>query len=153
MASSWEFTTSEGAEFDALAFAAGKGSFYVKNTDDADEIQHELLYVGAGMSMSKGPIPLTVGGSFSTPDMPSEGAGPIALAPDRITLTTSDFSGLGFILSGTLQPMQEAKDWNNWTIVLWGWPFVRAVGRIRSKVATLPGGGFTAMPVIFTVDP
>jgi hypothetical protein len=47
--SSWDFTTSESAEFDALIFAAGKGSFYVIDDNDADGIVHEILYVGAGV--------------------------------------------------------------------------------------------------------
>jgi hypothetical protein len=40
---SWNFTTSESAEFDALIFAAGKGSFYVIDDNDADGIVHEIL--------------------------------------------------------------------------------------------------------------
>src|SRR5450759_2893657 len=72
-ASTWNFTTSESAEFDALVFAAGKGSFYVTDDDDSDGIVHEILYVGAGLTKSKGPIPFGIGGSFSTPDMPSSG--------------------------------------------------------------------------------
>lgn len=41
VASSWNFTTSEGGEFDALVVAAGKGSFYVKDDNDPDGIVHE----------------------------------------------------------------------------------------------------------------
>ena len=97
-ASTWNFTTSESAEFDALVFAAGKGSFYVTDDDDSDGIVHEILYVGAGLTKSKGPIPFGIGGSFSTPDMPSSGIGPIVEKPGR-KLKLSDFGGSGLIFS------------------------------------------------------
>jgi hypothetical protein len=148
--SSWEFTTSEGGEFDALVFAAGKGSFYVKDDNDPDGIVHELLYVGLGVTTSKGPIPFGVGGSFSTPDMFSEGVGKIGMKPGKGKLTTSDFGGSGLIASMSA----GIGKGTGLTIILFGIPpFTVATGRMRSLQYIAPGAGFTLMPCIFTVDP
>ncbi|WP_448956046.1 hypothetical protein [Labrys neptuniae] len=150
VASSWNFTTSEGAEFDALVFSAGKGSFYVVDDDDPDGIVHEILYVGAGVTTSKGPIPFGIGGSFSTPDMFSEGVGPIGMRPDKTRLELSDFAGSGLILSMGAGVVGGVGS----SIILFGIPpFTVASGKMRCKQYIAPGAGFTAMPCIFTVDP
>jgi hypothetical protein len=148
-ASTWNFTTSESAEFDALIFAAGKGSFYVVDDDDSDSIVHEILYVGVGLTKSKGPIPFGIGGSFSTPDMPSSGVGPIGQKPGR-KLKLSDFGGSGLILTAAGGAF-KGKDY---AIILFGMPpFTVAIGRMEGVQYMAPGFGFTAMPCIFTIDP
>src|ERR1700678_2147705 len=91
--STWNFTTSNGGEFDALFVAASSGSFFVVDSRDPDHIVHELLFVGAGATTGE------LGGSFSTPDMFSEGVGPIGMIPGRSSLALSDFGGSGLILS------------------------------------------------------
>jgi hypothetical protein len=149
-ASTWTFETSEGGEFDALIFAAGKGSFYVSDSRDPDGIVHELLYVGAGVSKSKGPIPFGIGGSFSTPDMPSSGIGPIMMKPSKSSLELSDFGGSGLILTAAAG-IGKGKDY---AIILFGVPpFTVGAGRMEGIQYMAPGFGFTAMPCIFTVDP
>jgi hypothetical protein len=149
--STWEFTTSEGVEFDAFFAAGGKGSIYVKDSTDPDQIVHELLYAGLGLTTSKGPIPFGIGASFSTPDMFSEGVGPIMLAPGRRALSAKDFGGLGVILSFSI----GVGIGQNRTIILFGAPplFTVAAGRMRGEAYIPPTVGFTAMTVIFTVDP
>jgi hypothetical protein len=150
-ASTWTFTTSESAEFDALIFSAGKGSFYVTDSRDSDEIVHEILYVGAGVTKSKGPIPFGIGGAFSTPDMPSSGVGPIGMKPTKPSLELSDFSGSGLILSAAAAGLGKGL---GYSIILFGIPpFTVAVGRMEGTQYTAPGFGFTAMPCFFTVDP
>ena len=147
--SSWEFTTSGGAEFDALIFAAGSGSFFVVNGDDPDGIVHELLFVGAGLTTSKGPIPFGIGGSFSTPEMPSSGVGPIMQKAGH-KLKTSDFGGSGLILTAA----GGAIKGKGYSIILFGIPpFTVAAGRMEGVTYIGPGGGFTALACIFTVDP
>jgi hypothetical protein len=97
---------SDDAEFDALVFAAGKVSFFVKDDNDPDGIVHELLFVGAGVTTSKGPIPFGIGGSFSTPDMFSEGVGPIGMRPGKssgippFTVATGRMRSIQFIAPG-----------------------------------------------------
>lgn len=148
-ASTWNFTTSESAEFDALVFAAGKGSFYVTDDDDSDGIVHEILYVGAGLTKSKGPIPFGIGGSFSTPDMPSSGIGPIVEKPGR-KLKLSDFGGSGLIFSAA----GGAGKGKGYALILFGIPpFTVAGGRMEGIQYMAPGFGFTAMPCFFHVDP
>jgi hypothetical protein len=148
-ASSWNFTTSENVEFDALIFAGGKGSFYVVNDDDPDGIVHEILYVGLGLTKSKGPIPFGIGGCFSTPDMPSAGVGPISQKQGR-KLNLDDFAGSGIILTAAGGAF-KGKDYS---IILFGLPpFTVAGGRMEGIQYMAPGFGFTAMPCIFTVDP
>ncbi len=148
--STWSFTTSEGAEFDALVFAAGKGSFYVVDDRDPDKIVHELLYVGVGATTSKGPIPFGIGGSFSTPDMFSEGIGKIGMKPSMKSLELKDFSGSGLIVS---MAAGIGKGIGLEMIVFGIPPFTVATGRMRSQQLVAPGAGFTIMPCIFTVDP
>jgi len=148
--SSWVFDTSEGIEFDALVFAAGKGSFYIKDRNDPDGIVHEMLYVGGGLTKSKGPLPV-IGGSFSTPDMYSEGVGPIMTKPFKI-LTIDDFASArtGLILSGAYGIVGGVSA----SIVLFGMPpFTVAAGRITGDTYIAPGFGFTIMPVCFAIDP
>ena len=148
--STWEFVTSEGGEFDATIFAAGKGSFYIKDSA-GDGIVHELLYVGLGLTTSKG-VTGAIGGSFSTADMFSEGVGNIGMRPGKSSLTASDFSGSGLILSFAIGPGVALG--NARSIILFGIPpFTVASGRMRSKQYMPPGVGFTAMPCIFTLDP
>ena len=148
--SSWNFTTSEGAEFDALFFAAGKGSFYVKDDNDPDSLVHEILYVGLGLTKSKGPIPFGIGGSFSTPDMFSEGEGPIGMSPHKAQLDVSDFGGSGLILSMAGGVGKGVAG----SIIFFGVPpFTAAIGRMKSVVYMAPGFGFTAMPCYFSIDP
>jgi hypothetical protein len=148
--SSWNFTTSDDAEFDAPVFAAGKGSFFVKDDNDSDGIVHELLFVGAGVTTSKGPIPFGIGGSFSTPDKFSEGVGPIGKRPGKSSLKLSDFGGSGLIFSMAAGFGKGV----GLTIVLFGIPpFTVATGRMRSIQFIAPGAGFTAMPCFFTIDP
>ncbi|MEO8071620.1 MAG: hypothetical protein ABI891_00240 [Acidobacteriota bacterium] len=150
LASTWTFTTSESGEFDALIFAAGKGSFYVTDSRDPDEIVHEILYVGAGVTKSKGPIPFGVGGAFSTPDMPSSGVGPIMMGSSKSSLELSDFEGSGIIFSAAAG-IGKGKDY---AIILFGLPpFTVAGGRMEGIQYMAPGFGFTAMPCYFTVDP
>src|SRR5215471_2492313 len=147
--STWSFQTSQGAEFDASIFAAAKGSFYVIDSSDEDEIVHEILYVGAGVTKSKGPIPFGIGGTFSTPDMPSAGVGPI-VQPRGRALRLNDFGGSGLILSAAAG-VGKGKDY---AIVLFGIPpFTVGMGRMEGIQYMAPGFGFTAMPCIFTVDP
>jgi hypothetical protein len=150
IASSWSFTTSEGGEFDALVFAAGKGSFYIVDDRDPDGIVHEVLYVGMGLSTSKGPVPFGVGGSFSTADMYSEGVGKIGMKPGMASLELSDFGGSGLIISVAAGAIKGA----GLSIILFGIPpFTVATGRMRSIQYIPPGIGFTALPCIFTIDP
>ncbi|MFD2934200.1 hypothetical protein [Spirosoma flavum] len=157
--SSWIFDTSEGIEFDALVFAAGKGSFYIKDKNDPDGIVHEMFYVGGGLTTSKGPLPV-IGGAFSTPDMYSAGVGPIATKPFKI-LTLDDFSSArtGLIISGAYGGI-DFKDntgkpnGRSAAIVLFGVPpFTVAAGRIIGDTYIAPGIGFTIMPVCFVLDP
>jgi hypothetical protein len=149
-ASTWEFTTSESVEFDATIFAAGKGSFYITDTSDSDGIVHEILYVGLGLTKSKGPIPFGIGGAFSTPDMPSAGEGPILMKPSAKSLALSDFGGSGLIVTaagGLLAGSDLA-------FIFFGIPpFTDAIGKMVGVQYMAPGFGFTAMPCIFTIDP
>jgi hypothetical protein len=148
--STWTFTTSESAEFDALIFAAGKGSFYITDSRDPDEIVHEILYVGAGLTTSKGPIPFGIGGTFSTPEMPSSGVGPIGMKPSKSSLELNDFGGTGLILTAAYGAIKG----KGYAIILFGIPpFTVATGRMEGIQYTMPSIGFTAMPCIFTVDP
>lgn len=148
--STWHFDTSEAAEFDALVYSASKGSLYVKDSNDEDGIIHELLYVGAGVTQSKGPLPFGIGGTFSTPDMYSEGVGPIMIAPGRKTLGVKDFAGLGMIVSGSFSGGKGM----GWSLVFFGFPpLTRAAGRIKGELYGVPGAGFTALAVYFVTDP
>ena len=148
--SPWLFVTSEGAEFDALVAAAGKGSFYVKNSDDPDGIVHELLYVGWGVGKSKGPLPFGLGGSFSTADMESGGFGPIRRHSRKAQLTADDFGGYGVILSGAYGIVKGLSI----GMVLFGLPaFPKAIGFTFSDEYIAPGVGATIMNAWFTVDP
>ena len=147
----WVFDTSEGIEFDASMFAAGKGSFYIKDTTDPDQIVHEMLFVGMGLTTSKGPIPLGIGGAFSSPDMYSTGLGPIQTQKPGGILKLADFQGvhLGTIISGTASVF-----WGRTiSAVYFGLYSVIGQGLIYGKVYAAPGGGATIMPVIFTIDP
>ena len=146
----WTFTTSESAEFDALIFAAGKGSFFITDSRDPDGIVHEILYVGAGLTKSKGPIPFGIGGSFSTPDMPSFGVGPIGRKPSAPSLELNDFGGSGLILTAA----GGIVTGGGFAIILFGIPpFTVAIGRMEGIQYIAPGFGFTAMPCFFTIDP
>jgi hypothetical protein len=145
-ASNWQFDTSEGAEFSAAVFSASKGSFYVKDKTDTDGILHEILYVGLGFNVGKS---LPVGGSFSTPEMYSEGVGPILLGPGKSTLWANDFGGTGLIMSGSLGFVGGISH----TIIYFGYPKVKAVGRMRGAAWMAPSAGFGWMPVWFAVDP
>jgi hypothetical protein len=147
----WVFDTSEGAEFDAAIFAAGKGSFFIKDTTDPDLIVHEMLFVGMGLSKGKGPIPFGIGGSFSTPDMYSQGLGPIQTQNASGILTLADFQGVHM---GTIISAAGGAIWGgSISCVYFGLYSVIGQGQIFGKVYTPPGGGFTIMPVIFTIDP
>jgi hypothetical protein len=159
--STWSFDTSEGVEFDASALAFGKGSFFIYDDTDSDAIRHEILYVGLGATTSKGPIPLSAGGSFSTPDMWSASAGKIGMKPSLSSLKLDDFGGSGLIASFGLS-LGETKSGDgrgmtmgrSGTIVLFGFPpFTVATLRIKSEQYMLPGAGFTMMPCYFTIDP
>lgn len=133
-----------------MIFAGGKGSFFVVDDRDPDSIVHELLYVGAGLSTSKGPVPFGIGGAFSTPDMFSEGIGKIGMKPSKASLELSDFSGSGLILSMAA----GIGGGIGLEMILFGIPpFTVASGRMRCKQVLAPGAGFTMMPCIFTVDP
>lgn len=159
--STWSFDTSEGVEFDATALAFGKGSFYLYDENDSDKIRHEILYVGLGATTSKGPIPLSVGGGFSTPDMWSESAGKVGMKPSLSKLELSDFGGSGLIASFSMALGQTTGSYGrgapvgrSGTIVLFGFPpFTVATLRIKSAQLMLPGVGFTVMPCYFTIDP
>jgi hypothetical protein len=106
--------------------------------------------IGAGVTTSKGPIPFGIGGSFSTPDMFSEGVGPIGMRPGKSSLKLSDFGGSGLIFSMAAGFGKGV----GLTIVLFGIPpFTVATGRMRSIQFIAPGAGFTAMPCFFTIDP
>lgn len=149
-ASTWTFTTSEAAEFDALVFSAGKGSFWVTDSRDPDEIEHEILYVGMGATMSKGPIPFGIGGSFSTWNMPSSGVGPIGMTASKKTLELKDFGGTGLIITAA----GGVGVGKGYALVFFGAPpFTVAIGKMQGIQYMAPGFGFTAMPCIFTVDP
>lgn len=147
----WVFDTSEGIEFDATIFAFGKGSFYIKDTKDPDQIVHEMLFVGVGLTKSKGPIPFGIGGDYSTPDMYSVGLGPIQTQKPSGILTLADFQGVhaGTIISGT------AGFIGGGTIaaVYFGLHDVIGQGLVFGRTYTPPGAGFSIMPVIFTIDP
>lgn len=163
--STWSFTTSEGGEFDATIVAAAKGSYYVQDSRDADAIQHELLYVGLGVTVSKGPIPFGIGGSFSTPDMYSAGVGNIYMKPSKGSIELSDFGGSGFIVSGSIGlppnkqipgiPPPPAGNGYGAQIIFFGAPplLTVAIGLMISKQYVAPGIGATLLPCIFTVDP
>jgi hypothetical protein len=148
----WVFDTSEGAEFDALLFAAGKGSFYIKDTADPDQIVHEMLFVGLGLTKGKGPIPFSIGGSFSTPDMFSHGLGPIQTQNPSGILTLADFQGvhMGTIISAAGGVLYLGA---SISAVYFGLYSVIAQGIIVGHEYVPIGGGFTIMPVIFTIDP
>ena len=147
--STWSFTTSEAAEINALIFAGAKGSFYVQDSGDPDEIIHEILYVGAGLTMSQGLLPFGLGGSFSTPDAPSAGVGPIGQKPGR-KLGLDDFGGTGLIIGAS----GGIGVGGTRTLVLFGIPpFTVAAGRMLGVQLMGPSIGFSAMPCIFTVDP
>jgi hypothetical protein len=149
--SSWVFDTSEGFEFDALVFAGGKGSFYIKDKNDPDGIVHEMLFVGLGLTKSKGPIPFGIGGQFSTPDMYSVGLDPLETQKPGGILKLEDFQGVhtGVVISGTLGVIGGAS----LSMVFFGTYSKIARGLIFSREWTAPGGGATIMPVIFTIDP
>jgi len=146
--SSWEFVTSEGAEFDAAIFGASKGSIYVKDTNDPDGIVHELLYVSFGFSTGKGPIPFGIGGSFSTPDMYSSGT--IYRHRHLSKLATDDFGGVGEILSASMGGGLGTQA----SYVRFGpgiWP--RALAVVGSHVAMPPSISVSAQHCYFYVDP
>jgi hypothetical protein len=147
--STWSFTTWR-ADFDALVVAFGKGSFYVVDDNDPDGIVHEQLYAGLGVTTGKGAIPFGIGGSFSTPDMFSQGIGNIGMIPGKSSLNASDIGGSGLIISTS-----GGGGGGTWlTFVLFGIPpFTVAIGAIGSIVYMAPGVGITMMPCIFTVDP
>jgi hypothetical protein len=148
----WEFDTSEGGEFDALVFAAGKGSFYIKDSHDPDGIVHEMLFVGLGLSTGKGPIPFGVGGSFSTPDMYSAGVGKIKTRKAGGIVTLADFQGVhtGYICSVAGGLLKLA---GSLTAVYFGaWEEV-AAGTIMGNTWVAVGVGITWLPCIFTIDP
>ena len=148
-ASSWEFVTSEGGEFNALIVTTGKGSLYLRDKNDPDQIVHEMMYVGIGGSISVGS---PVGGSFSTPDMYSEGAGPVLMASNKKALVTNDFSGHGLIVAGQIAGAIVAGV--SWSMVFFGIPpFTRAAVKVKSAAWMAPQAGFSATPVWFTLDP
>jgi len=147
----WQFVTSEGAEIDALIFATGKGSFYVKDTTDPDGIVHELLYVGLGAAKGKGPIPFGIGGSFSSPDMWSDGLAPIMRHARVANLTPDDFAGVGTIISGAFGA--PAVFGRSLRLVVFGFPVPRAVGAIAGAVRMAPGAGASFLGCWFEVDP
>jgi hypothetical protein len=143
--STWKFTTSEGVEWDAVAFAFGKGSFFLTDSTDADGIVHEVHYVGLGATTSKGPVPFGLGAGISNVDMRSGGVIFDAFgSPPK----AKELGPMGIILSGQVGDGIGASI----DVVLFSPPRVRAVGFILSQQFVLPGVGFTAMPCFFTVD-
>lgn len=161
--STWSFDTSEGSEFDALFVATGKGSFYIKDSRDPDQIVHEILYVGLGVTKSKGPIPFGIGGSFSTPDMWSMGVGNIVMQAGRTSLALADFGGVGLIVVGSISAgfLPDLADPGKGILEGCGADLVqfggivnaKATGVILSKQRAPEGAGITIMPCIFTIDP
>ncbi|MGD0047333.1 MAG: hypothetical protein ABSE42_09960 [Bryobacteraceae bacterium] len=161
--STWSFVTSEGSEFDATFVATAKGSFYVVDSRDPDGIQHELLFVGLGVTKGKGPIPFGIGGSFSTPDMWSAGLTKILRLQAKPTLELSDLGGVGVIYSGAIgggflpelvNPDKGILEGCGAEVVCFGGLVAfNAAGVIVSKQYTPPGVGGTILPCIFTIDP
>ncbi len=143
--SSWEFDTSTGGDISAAIVAASQGSLFIHDNNDPDGIVHEVMYVGVGLAMGS-PLPSA---SYATPDMFSTGVGPVVMPPTKAALYVNDFAGTGFIINFS----GGAFAGRAYTIVFFGFPFVRAALRIKSKSYTTPAVGMSGMPVWFVLDP
>ena len=166
--SPWRFVSSEGADLSASIFVGVKGSFYVQNDSDPDQIVHELMYAGMGFQAGKG---LPVGGSFSTADFMNLHLGRIYYGPRNFYgISTDDFGGAGIIVSVAASLLGTNLLGNasggNVSLVVWSLPFgffrdprkiiageCYALGLISGTSTATPGVGVSACPVVFSVDP
>lgn len=165
----WEYVTSEEYDISALVFTATSGAFYLKDTSDPDEIEHELRYAGLGVGRSISlPIPLLkdLGVSISKAEYNSMGTN-IYLTPwtRKTKLTKNDFAGPCLLLQGGYNMVSKDVGMSV-TLALFGFatipviplslPYlamVHAVGLFAGETAGSPGAGVTATQVAIAVDP
>jgi hypothetical protein len=167
--SNWTILTSGGVELDALAGAFSGGFLLIKKQGSSHT--HILKYIGIGLTKSKGPLPLSYGGSYSLPEMPSQGwieVPPafdfIGVGPGSGNLTLDDFEGFGFMISGafgrpgvpTYDP--QLKQLQNYalagtevTMFVFGLFPPVAIGYTIGIQHMVPGVGGTVMPVYFSI--
>ena len=162
--STWSIKTSAGGEIDLTVFAGSAGTFYVADSTDPQCALHQVQYTGLGLTWSKGPFPGTLGGSYSTVDMPGGGWSNIGMKPGMSSLSLSDFAGSGCILSGALtlptmgstpsgmpKPGINPVEGSAITLVFFGAPplLTVAIGVAVGRQKMMPGIGATWLPCVF----
>jgi hypothetical protein len=166
--SDWVIKQSQSDELDITAVGLGRGTLILAQRSNLSHTHH-IMYDGAGLTWSKGPLPLTFGGSHSTYDMPG-GNGFIEVPPafDFIgvgpgtgNLKITDFQGWGFIISGAYAGTSHLDEKRHKlvtdfsgtgvTMFVFGVFPPIAVGYTMGTQTMLPGVGATGMVVYYDV--